>query len=832
MTDAELSLWRAWEERRDEASFERLVQPHLRFLSDFARRAGCGADADDAVQTALVELAQARGDRPRRVPLRAWLGRSVLQQARMQRRAHARRARHEAAAARPERIEQKPSAHDEIERALSRLDPDARLAVELRYLHDLDYREIAHILKASEVACRIRVHRAIARLRKDLGRLAPALIAALPLLGGAADARAALARNATARGGTLLGGGLLMATKLKVLAVVLLALAALLLWRHASSDGRSPARAAADRRVPVEPGAEDQASLPEAASAAPRSEGAPGAADDEEPPLTPGNGCVRGVIRFEDGEPLRGARVSLWGESKIYATTDDGGRFHLHDDWVAKRSIYLSGPNGVRGPEPFGFLLGPDVKMVAGETVRVEIVLARGQRVAARVVSSVTGDAVAGAEISLRRWDGDSLAVDAQGCYGFTRTDAAGRFAFEHVVPAEYAISIAAKGCEAQHAHFDFRERPPPDLFRMDLARRLEIRVENAPAAAVGTEVRWCIDRSPEMLSKDGTPTYRKEYFSLDGVALMQEGGLLVGDAPPPGRYDITIWPTDHMAQILREKIDLGSASVEALTVRLAPGSRVEGTVRWPDGSPVPRAHVLADGLVAETDEEGRYMFECMPGAVAGASKRFAVSVEGTRLLLGERTFGPREPRIVDLTLAGTGSIRFGLAGGEAALDGVIEVYRIPEQEPLVEKRFRLPLEEPVVLLGLPPDPLRVRVWQFGRSWIVRDIRVTGEALDLGILELPAWPRPEIRVRVAAGAGLPPWIRVSQEDPDAPDVSELVHLDKEGRGVLPSLPPGRRRISVRGPAGMPVDVEIDVDPSRPLAVEVTLVPSTPLDGSK
>ena len=77
-------------------------------------------------------------------------------------------------------------------------------------------------------------------------------------------------------------------------------------------------------------------------------------------------------------------------------------------------------------------------------------------------------------------------------------------------------------------------------------------------------------------------------------------------------------------------------------------------------------------------------------------------------------------------------------------------------------------------------------------------------------------------MRAAAGNSLPPWIYVSQGDPDAPDVSELVQLDKEGRGVLPSLPPGRRRISVRGPNGMPVDLEIDVDPDHAIPIEVTM----------
>lgn len=49
-----------------------------------------------------------------------------------------------------------------------------------------------------------------------------------------------------------------------------------------------------------------------------------------------------------------------------------------------------------------------------------------------------------------------------------------------------------------------------------------------------------------------------------------------------------------------------------------------------------------------------------------------------------------------------------------------------------------------MVLLGLPPDPLRIRIWQFGRRWTLRDIRVDGEALDLGVqVAVPSTPLDE-----------------------------------------------------------------------------------------
>lgn len=77
-TAEEQRLWSTWREERDEAAFERLVQPHVPFAIDLARRLGCDAhDADDLAQQSLVALAAARDDRPTEVGLRAWIGRHV-----------------------------------------------------------------------------------------------------------------------------------------------------------------------------------------------------------------------------------------------------------------------------------------------------------------------------------------------------------------------------------------------------------------------------------------------------------------------------------------------------------------------------------------------------------------------------------------------------------------------------------------------------------------------------------------------------------------------------------------------------------------------------------
>jgi len=53
--------------------------------------------------------------------------------------------------------------------------------VRLRYLQDLDYRDMAHVLGVSENACRTRVHRALESLKKRFGAGAATMVAALPV---------------------------------------------------------------------------------------------------------------------------------------------------------------------------------------------------------------------------------------------------------------------------------------------------------------------------------------------------------------------------------------------------------------------------------------------------------------------------------------------------------------------------------------------------------------------------------------------------------------------------------------------------------------------------
>jgi len=185
MADEPLRQWEAWKGRRDERAFEDLVRPDLGRAVALARAEGCPpGEAEDAVQESLIRLAREKSNAPAEVGVRGWFFGVVRDRARARRRSDRRRQQREQAAAVPEAMpgsEARYALRDEVEKALSVLAEEEREALRLRYLLDLDYREVAYVLGVSEGACRMRVLRALKRIRSILGAGAGAALAAVVL---------------------------------------------------------------------------------------------------------------------------------------------------------------------------------------------------------------------------------------------------------------------------------------------------------------------------------------------------------------------------------------------------------------------------------------------------------------------------------------------------------------------------------------------------------------------------------------------------------------------------------------------------------------------------
>lgn len=155
----------------DVEAFSRLVDAHYdRCARIAARIVGNREDAEEALQDAFVRAFNALGDYEDRERFSAWLTRIVVNQCRtVLARAHRREALF------PDVIPEDlplaareagdPDAWAELELALARLPVEQREAVVLRYADDLTYHEMARITGASESALKMRIQRALVRLR-------------------------------------------------------------------------------------------------------------------------------------------------------------------------------------------------------------------------------------------------------------------------------------------------------------------------------------------------------------------------------------------------------------------------------------------------------------------------------------------------------------------------------------------------------------------------------------------------------------------------------------------------------------------------------------------
>lgn len=173
--DAE--LLRQYSEESSEAAFAELVERHLNLVHSVALRVA-GGDAhlaQDAAQLVFTDLARKARPLSHRAVLAGWLHTSArFAASKLVRAEHRRRVREQEAPAMPD-VEQ-PS--EEIwvqlrpilDEAVGRLPRRDREAVLLRYFEGKEFKAVGAVLGVSENAARVRVDRALDRLRRVLTR--------------------------------------------------------------------------------------------------------------------------------------------------------------------------------------------------------------------------------------------------------------------------------------------------------------------------------------------------------------------------------------------------------------------------------------------------------------------------------------------------------------------------------------------------------------------------------------------------------------------------------------------------------------------------------------
>jgi RNA polymerase sigma-70 factor (ECF subfamily) len=155
----------------DQACFERLIEPHIVVGYRLAAAMlGDAGQAEDAVQEATLRAWRSIGQVRSSAQLRGWFLTIVANRSRSMR-----RTRWWSVIRLSDPRFGLPSPADaadqreDLSKALGRLSPDERAAVFLRFYEDMSSRQVGEALGITATAARSRIHRALRRLRVDLG---------------------------------------------------------------------------------------------------------------------------------------------------------------------------------------------------------------------------------------------------------------------------------------------------------------------------------------------------------------------------------------------------------------------------------------------------------------------------------------------------------------------------------------------------------------------------------------------------------------------------------------------------------------------------------------
>ena len=672
--DDDRTLYLRWLTTRDETAFLSLARRHAslvvdvgwRFSQDWAR-------AEDALQEALLLLARDGTERPAEVGVRAWLAREALSRARHALASDRARARRERAVGASRGEEAMPKSDDstvahEVRAALDRLEGDERVALTLRYLHQVEYAEIAAILGVAEPTARVRVHRALERLRGESRRsdldekgLAGVLLvvprAAVPaqrLESAIAAAIAGARGTGPAVTGTTAAAGTAAWLRWGITVVVLAAVGvAYLAMRPAENDGvtRDVASAPQSSEPANTPGllAGRQPSVPRAgnSTAPPGNEvvPAPAPATPAPRPSHPGRGATALVrLRMDlvkaDGSTQEiaiseiysmgvGTRVDADHPAEIEARPGHGVTVRTEDARAAFPVLFARVPD----PAPGALIL----RMPSADHPRLASLVLE-------VVDAGTGAPIPSARIE---WEPDSPVQSP------STSDAAGRAVL--VVPdskVERAALFAGLAGELVCVH--------ADGYRMYGAWRAfdGSRKELAPAVDATAAESWLETgayriRMHREVESGSTPT-PKEWVSVERSVRFVDGS----DRPLVGAYVAVL---RHLPPKAMENVRLLGAAVTASDI--TQGFRrtdADGVIRAPmaslmalelriDGVPFAAWGVAAEGWPESGPRIIRVPDACdldvaVVGLPAGAAASWGLDTLGAARSLGD---GPCEGRHV-----------------------------------------------------------------------------------------------------------------------------------------------------------------------------------------
>ena len=201
--------------------------------------------------------------------------------------------------------------------------------------------------------------------------------------------------------------------------------------------------------------------------------------------LLPGEETLGGKVTDEEGRPIAGVKVKIWGylgEKKekselaymVDATTDERGQWRCRCFRSMKfANLYLSHPDYLSDdqfhPRRHGRPSGPpqrdDLPMEALRDFSDVQVMTKGVEILGKVVDE-KGRAVQGAEVGWLRVDRhETFHSDMP----TTTTDAEGGFRFPHVEPRPLVLQVKARGHAPELKAVEAKPGPSPSSSSLDL---------------------------------------------------------------------------------------------------------------------------------------------------------------------------------------------------------------------------------------------------------------------------------------------------------------------------------------------------------------------------
>ncbi len=158
---------------RSEDAFRTLVDRHLPMVFGVALRVtACASLAEEVAQSTFAKLAHHANGVDKGIVIGGWLYNTARNAALTSARSERRRRECETLSTEmnPNELDH-PLVVEHLEEAMSQLKEDDRCAIVLRYFEDRNLREIGRELGISEDAARMRVNRALSKLKNSFGKL-------------------------------------------------------------------------------------------------------------------------------------------------------------------------------------------------------------------------------------------------------------------------------------------------------------------------------------------------------------------------------------------------------------------------------------------------------------------------------------------------------------------------------------------------------------------------------------------------------------------------------------------------------------------------------------